>query len=94
MASKSRAELYLYIAAAEDVIDWDKSAEKAKCRKCRKKGDDSLMLLCDGCDTGYHTYCLEPPLDAIPEGEWYCTDCVVRACNDILKDKPASHRQC
>ncbi|XWS44194.1 hypothetical protein CRYUN_Cryun15aG0023300 [Craigia yunnanensis] len=25
----------------------------------------------------YHTYCLNPPLERIPEGNWYCPACVV-----------------
>jgi len=33
------------------------------------------MLLCDGCDCGYHLKCLSPPLSSIPEGEWYCPTC-------------------
>ena len=33
------------------------------------------MLLCDGCDHGYHMYCLRPPLADIPEGDWFCYDC-------------------
>ena len=24
---------------------------------CKSTGDDDAMLLCDGCDHGYHTYC-------------------------------------
>ena len=27
----------------------------------------------------YHTYCLAPPLDAIPEGDWFCPDCIAAA---------------
>lgn len=26
------------------------------------------MLLCDGCDDSYHTFCLKPPLDDVPKG--------------------------
>jgi hypothetical protein len=26
------------------------------------------MLLCDGCDDSYHTFCLLPPLLEIPKG--------------------------
>jgi hypothetical protein len=33
------------------------------------------MLICDGCDKGFHTYCLEPPLENIPDGEWFCPAC-------------------
>ena len=34
------------------------------------------MLLCDRCDGKYHTGCLSPPLDEIPQGAWFCSDCV------------------
>ena len=40
------------------------------------------MLLCDKCDTGYHTFCLKPPLKRIPEGEWYCPKCEPSALDD------------
>ena len=33
------------------------------------------MLLCDGCNRGYHCGCLVPQLDAVPKGEWYCPAC-------------------
>lgn len=34
------------------------------------------MLLCDGCDDSYHTFCLMPPLQEIPKGDWRCPKCV------------------
>ena len=34
------------------------------------------MLLCDNCDTGWHIYCLTPPLEDVPEGDWLCPRCV------------------
>ena len=33
------------------------------------------MLLCDGCDKGYHIYCVQPPIETIPEGDWFCPAC-------------------
>lgn len=27
------------------------------------------------CDAPYHLSCLTPPLESIPEGEWFCPDC-------------------
>jgi hypothetical protein len=34
------------------------------------------MLLCDGCDRGFHIYCLDPPLEAVPEDHaWFCQQC-------------------
>lgn len=37
--------------------------------------DPELTLLCDHCEEAFHTYCLDPPLTAIPEGYWYCSKC-------------------
>ena len=34
------------------------------------------MLLCDGCDLGFHTFCLDPPLSAAPLASWYCPHCL------------------
>ena len=34
------------------------------------------MLLCDGCGTGWHLYCLRPPLKAVPAGTWLCPRCL------------------
>ena len=33
------------------------------------------MLLCDGCDRGFHMSCLKPPLKKVPTGDWFCHDC-------------------
>lgn len=35
------------------------------------------MLLCDkeGCEYACHTFCLKPPLHAVPEEEWVCPYC-------------------
>lgn len=35
------------------------------------------MLLCDSCFHGYHTYCLDPPLSAVPDNDWHCPKCLV-----------------
>ena len=40
--------------------------------RCRT-GD---VLCCDGCCGVYHLYCVDPPMDELPEGEWYCSVCV------------------
>ena len=44
-----------------------------------------IILICDDshirrprvqCDKPYHHTCLTPPLAAIPDGEWFCPECV------------------
>ncbi|KAJ2735345.1 hypothetical protein H4R23_002218 [Coemansia sp. Cherry 401B] len=52
------------------------------CEVCRSGENDDSMLICDGCDRGFHMYCLSPPLDAIPTNDWYCDSCVLNAGAD------------
>ncbi|ORY74825.1 PLU-1-like protein-domain-containing protein [Protomyces lactucae-debilis] len=47
------------------------------CETCGKGDDGVHMLLCDGCEAGYHIYCLDPPLLAVPKIDWYCSRCLV-----------------
>ncbi|BEJ17415.1 hypothetical protein CspHIS471_0608160 [Cutaneotrichosporon sp. HIS471] len=47
------------------------------CESCRSQGDDNRLLFCDGCDRGWHSYCLVPPLKGPPQGVWYCNTCAV-----------------
>jgi hypothetical protein len=46
------------------------------CTRCGDHRRGAVMLLCDSCDAPYHTYCLHPPLDEVPEGDWLCPECV------------------
>ena len=62
---------------------WDEGV----CKVCGIDRDDDSVLLCDTCDAEYHTYCLNPPLARIPEGNWYCPSCVdgKRATQDVTE---------
>ncbi len=72
----SFSQIFLHLATLERAVMWSKSLMNVRCRICRRKCGDELLLLCDGCDHGYHTYCLKPPLKDIPEGDWFCNDCI------------------
>mmetsp|Transcript_791 Transcript_791/g.1404 ORF Transcript_791/g.1404 Transcript_791/m.1404 type:complete len:191 (+) Transcript_791:297-869(+) len=47
------------------------------CAKCKATDREELMILCDGegCNSGWHTFCLTPMLPAIPDGDWLCPTC-------------------
>ncbi|XP_066500267.1 lysine-specific demethylase 5C isoform X2 [Hoplias malabaricus] len=50
------------------------------CRMCGRGDEDEKLLLCDGCDDNYHTFCLLPPLTDPPKGNWHCPKCVAEEC--------------
>ena len=42
---------------------------------CVVCGGAGELLLCDQCPRAWHTHCSQPPLDAVPEGDWTCAVC-------------------
>eukprot|EP01088_Endostelium_zonatum_P011929 TRINITY_DN26086_c0_g1_i1.p1 TRINITY_DN26086_c0_g1~~TRINITY_DN26086_c0_g1_i1.p1 ORF type:complete len:226 (-),score=17.52 TRINITY_DN26086_c0_g1_i1:47-724(-) len=69
----------------------NKDTEKEKQRKydvllCHICGDgahEDKILLCDKCDEGFHMYCLSPPLETIPQGDWFCSTCTSATIEDF-----------
>lgn len=69
------------------------------CRQvnCPHKGviDKTEAVLCDRCDGAYHLSCLDPPLEFLPRGDWYCPACThgkrvrnVHPCIGLLVHRP------
>ncbi|XP_076017341.1 uncharacterized protein rsf1b.1 [Genypterus blacodes] len=57
------------------------------CKHCGLPNHPELILLCDSCDSGYHTACLRPPLMIIPDGEWFCPPCQHKLLYDKLEEQ-------
>ncbi|KAF7280152.1 hypothetical protein GWI33_006328 [Rhynchophorus ferrugineus] len=53
----------------------NKKCKYCGCRICAGKNDWDKIILCDECDQGHHLMCLKPPLQSVPEDDWYCPDC-------------------
>uniref|UniRef100_A0A665T0Y7 [histone H3]-trimethyl-L-lysine(4) demethylase n=1 Tax=Echeneis naucrates TaxID=173247 RepID=A0A665T0Y7_ECHNA len=75
----------------EPIMEVDKSKARYKkfippvdlvvCLVCGSGEDEDRLLLCDGCDDSYHTFCLIPPLHDVPRGDWRCPKCLAQECN-------------
>ncbi|KAJ8548731.1 hypothetical protein ON010_g10939 [Phytophthora cinnamomi] len=70
---------------------WDADAAELAynseiCQACLRGDCWDKMLLCDGCNSGQHLFCLENPLKEVPSGDWYCKECVEDAIEQ--KDNP------
>uniref|UniRef100_A0A671PES2 [histone H3]-trimethyl-L-lysine(4) demethylase n=1 Tax=Sinocyclocheilus anshuiensis TaxID=1608454 RepID=A0A671PES2_9TELE len=77
------------VEVKEEPIEQQVEGEKAKvrveveqymCLVCGGGGDEDRLLLCDGCDDSYHTFCLIPPLHDVPKGDWRCPKCLAQEC--------------
>ncbi|OTF70791.1 hypothetical protein BLA29_007658, partial [Euroglyphus maynei] len=62
------------------------------CEICGRCDREDRLLLCDGCDFGYHCECLVPPLETIPVDEWFCPDCFERLFGDDSNEQN-NHRR-
>lgn len=61
------------VAAMSDAESTDIENDFEACEVCNKTTDAQKMLLCDGCDKGFHTFCIG--LKHIPKEAWFCTEC-------------------
>jgi hypothetical protein len=64
-------------AQRRSVLSDDSSVDsvdsiESGCRICGFDDDHANLLLCEGCDKEVHTYCLNPPLEKVPTGDWFC----------------------
>ncbi|XP_055935023.1 bromodomain adjacent to zinc finger domain protein 2B-like isoform X4 [Argiope bruennichi] len=79
---RTAAQLSMCLNFLETCTAWDKSIMRASCQFCHSGDNEEKLLLCDGCDKGYHTYCFKPVMETIPEGDWYCFECLNKATGD------------
>uniref|UniRef100_A0AAY4C8N4 Tyrosine-protein kinase BAZ1B n=1 Tax=Denticeps clupeoides TaxID=299321 RepID=A0AAY4C8N4_9TELE len=70
------SRMHVLLGMLDACIKWDMSAENARCKVCRKKGEDDKLILCDECNKAFHLFCLRPALYRIPAGEWRCPACL------------------
>ncbi|XP_018597079.1 bromodomain adjacent to zinc finger domain protein 2B isoform X4 [Scleropages formosus] len=89
---RSAAQLALCIQQLQKSIAWERSIMKVYCQFCRKGDNEELLLLCDGCDKGCHTYCHRPKITTIPEGDWFCPACISKASGQSPKNKKLQNR--
>ncbi|XP_034430943.1 LOW QUALITY PROTEIN: bromodomain adjacent to zinc finger domain protein 2B [Hippoglossus hippoglossus] len=75
---RSSAQLSLCIQQLQKSIAWERSIMKVHCHRCQKGDNEELLLLCDGCDKGCHTYCHKPKITTVPDGDWFCPTCVAK----------------
>ncbi|ORY33394.1 regulator of chromosome condensation 1/beta-lactamase-inhibitor protein II [Naematelia encephala] len=60
----------------QDIPRWPKEVDSGDvCLVCKTHRNNDDLIECEKCEEGYHLDCVDPPLSAIPEGEWFCPVC-------------------
>ena len=96
--SKNHPEYYMEHEKEEekycDNCDNDMSLEsKCKfcgCQICQGKFEPEKQLICESCECFFHIYCLNPPLDSIPDNDWFCSNCETKTVleNESSEESP------
>lgn len=59
---------------------------------CTSPEDPDLTLICDRCESAFHTYCVTPPLSTVPEGSWYCPKCMMHLTKKRVEPIPKKQK--
>jgi PHD-finger len=62
----------------EDYLSKCEESEGVYCVICE---DGGVLISCDSCYRDFHQSCLDPPLLVVPDGDWFCPDCVHKSPN-------------
>jgi hypothetical protein len=68
----------------QELLIYDEDDERP-CTICNEISFEDKTLLCDCCNDPYHTFCLNEPLEEIPQGTWFCIDCSVLEQNYLYQ---------
>jgi hypothetical protein len=86
VADKVQAVAY---NTSEDDEAYDES--RWRCIICGSADQEDVLLLCDNCNDAYHNHCLD--IDGIPQGDWFCPNCVTFTDIDFARNFPAPARR-
>ncbi len=52
------------------------NCSRCGCYVCGGKDAEEKQLFCEHCQFSTHIWCLDPPLQNIPDGDWFCAGCL------------------
>ena len=69
-----------------EIEEEDDLMEDTCCVVCLKKHSSDKILMCENyehCGIQQHTFCCDPPLESVPDDEWYCSF----MCKTMMENK-------
>ncbi|XP_009616220.1 BRCT domain-containing protein At4g02110-like isoform X1 [Nicotiana tomentosiformis] len=77
----------------EEMVPSDDNKNDLACQVCGSPDREEVMLICGdesgshGCGIGMHVDCCDPPLECVPEEDWFCPECSKTRSNTSIKRK-------
>jgi len=87
MVDTDTAEMLL--ASGESEKWAEEALVEGICQICMRACKPENMILCDSCNSGYHSTCLVPSLRVIPNGDWFCAGCMKNFKENSAKEEIA-----
>lgn len=53
---------------------------------CFACGMPGIFICCEKCPKSFHFTCCDPPIEEVPEDEWYCRECYTKAYPESIQD--------
>ncbi|XP_059508055.1 PHD and RING finger domain-containing protein 1 isoform X2 [Stegostoma tigrinum] len=69
-----------------DKDNEEEEEDVTNCEVCGRSDREDSLLLCDGCDSGYHLDCLTPALNTVPVEEWFCPECAANNPTPVVEE--------
>lgn len=61
-----------------ETTDWNSD----ECCLCKMDGN---LICCDGCPAAFHSRCVGVASNLLPEGDWYCPECIIDKDNPWMR---------
>jgi hypothetical protein len=81
---KNGSSAVMDVSNAENGSENEPDVDEIVCVKCGKGTDEDQLMLCDGCDDAYHTFCVG--LESVPENDFFCKDCPEREVTEEVHE--------
>lgn len=73
--------------SAEEGLEGPDDGNFDECCLCSMDGS---LICCDGCPAAFHSKCVGVAKDLLPEGDWYCPECLMQKGDGLKKlSKPS-----
>lgn len=71
---KETPEEYALEKEGSGSLDVGQDGNSDECIICRM---DGMLICCDGCPWAYHSRCIGLNKASLPQGQWFCPECVI-----------------